>query len=314
MIPSLENLDLSPIRQEELPALAQWDKRGLFPGVDEDGEAFAQRLKTLRDKLETWEKELRSKGEGSLEGLVVKPSQAIPSPILEEAGRRTRNLYGFQCDWVPGFFQTPSMGWLFGGCTYAWPPDLFTVFIVNERLRTQKRTFLFSREELMAHELCHVARTGLNAQRFEEHFAYQTSHSSFRRAWGGMMHSQKDSFLFLAACLLLLLGQFLLPYAAPQLPLLLNWIPLLLITLFLAGRHCRTRTLFSQALNNLTDCCHGDRHKARILLFHATDQEILTLANTPKDKIPPLLDQWTQTQLRWKIACFRTLGYPRKED
>ncbi|MGN0866051.1 MAG: hypothetical protein ACI4SG_00015 [Oligosphaeraceae bacterium] len=309
MIPQLDNLELQRIRREELPALAQWDKRGLFPAVDENGEAFARRLETLREKLGEWEEILRSKGECALDGLVLKQSQAIPARILEEAGRRTRSLYGFQCDWVPGFFQTPGMGWLFGGCTYSWPPDLFTVFIINERLREKKRTFLFSREELMAHELCHVARAGLNAQTFEEHFAYQTSKSPFRRAWGGIMHSQGDSFLFLGACLLLLLGQFLLPCCAPRLPLFLNWLPLLLATFFLAGRHCRTRTLFSKALTTLAQCCHGDLQKARILLFHATDQEIRTLAAIPHDAAPDLLAQWARAQLRWKIACFRT-GLP----
>ncbi len=306
MIPRLDNPERQRLRQEDLPTLTQWDKCGLFPAVDEDGAAFAQRLETLREKREECETGLREVGECTLDGLTLKQTQAIPRNVLEEAGHRTRALYGFQCDWVPGFFQTPAMGWLFGGCTYSWPPDLFTVFIVNERLRERRRTFLFSREELMAHELCHVARAGLNSQCFEEHFAYQTSHSAFRRAWGGIMHSQGDSYLFLGSCLLLLLGQFALPYCAPNLPLFLNWLPLLLTALFLILRHCHTRATFAKALRTLTQVCEGDAQKARILLFHATDQEIRSLAKAPASTAHELLAQWANAQLRWKIAGFRT--------
>ena len=300
----LDTLDLQRLRREELPALAQWDRRGLFPAPGENGEAFAQRLLRLQERLRECHGSLKEKGLYSLEGLSLKREAQVPPALLEEAGERTRRLYGFQGDWVPAFFLTPGMGWLFGGCTYSWPPDPFAVFIINERLRDRKRSFLYCREEILAHELCHVARGGLDSQRFEEHFAYQTSHSAFRRNWGGIMHSQTDSFLFLGACLLLLLGQFTLPLLAPQLPLSLNLAPHPSNPTPPAPPHPHTTKTFQKALDALAHCCGEDRQKARILLFHATDTEIHALARAQDPAL--LLDKWRQKCLRWKVACYRT--------
>lgn len=307
---ALDEKTLQRIRQEDLDALADLDRRGLTPAPGEDGTAFAARLQRLSERLSRWEENLRTAGCTSLEGMTLTRGDTIPPELFSAPGKRTRGLYGFQCDWVPGYFCTPSHGWLFGGCTFSEPPDLFTVFIVSQRLRTKKRHLFYNREEILSHELCHVARAGLQAMEFEEHFAYQTSTGAFRRNWGGAMHSQWDSFLFLALCVLLPLGQLLLPRFAPALPLWPAWIPLLAACAFFILRHLRLRRHFRKALDLLRRrACHGDEQKARILLFHATDPEIHTLAslcekNDEEARFHDVLADF-QKDLRWKIALHR---------
>ncbi len=313
---ALDEKVLQRIRQEDLDTLVDLDRRGLTPAPNEDAAAFAARLQRLAERLSQWEDALRTAGKASLEGMTVRREDAIAAEVLAGSGKRTRGLYGFQCDWVPGYFCSPAHSWLFGGCTFSAPPDLFTVFIISQKLRAKKRHLFYDRDEILSHELCHVARTGLQATEFEEHFAYQTSTGAFRRNWGGIMHSQWDSFLFLALCLLLPIGQLALPQFAPSLPLWLNWIPLLAALAFFVLRHLRSRRHFQRALLTLQKYAgNGDEQKARILLFHATDQEIHSLA-----KISPRHDEDTgfhkvldalPQDLRWKIArhrCTRAHG------
>ena len=308
---ALDEKVLQRIRQEDLDTLVDLDRRGLTPAPNEDGDAFAARLQRLAERLSQWEDDLRTAGRTSLEGITLKREDAIPAELLAASGKRTKGLYGFQCDWVPGYFCSPSHSWLFGGCTFSAPPDLFTVFIISQKLRTKKRHLFYDRDEILSHELCHVARTGLQATEFEEHFAYQTSTGAFRRNWGGIMHSQWDSFLFLALCLLLPIGQLVLPQFAPSLPLWLNWIPLLAALAFFVLRHLRSRRHFQKALQTLQKyACHGDEQKARILLFHATDQEIHVLAKlygkaNGETLFHQTLDSFPK-DLRWKVAFHRT--------
>ncbi len=307
---ALEEKTLQRIRQEDLDTLADLDRRGLTPAPGEDGNAFAARLQRLSERLSRWEEDLRVAGRTSLEGMTLKRGDAIPPELFAAPGKRTKGLYGFQCDWVPGYFCSPSHGWLFGGCTFSAPPDLFTVFIVSQRLRAKKRHLFYDRDEILSHELCHVARAGLQATEFEEHFAYQTSTGAFRRNWGGIMQSQRDSFLFLILCVLLPIGQFLLPHFAPALPLWLSWIPLLAALAFFILRHLRIRRHFRKALKILQKlACHDDGQKARILLFHATDREIHDLArlsgkNDGETRFHKTLASF-QKDLRWKIALHR---------
>ena len=307
---ALDEKVLQRIRQEDLDTLVDLDRRGLTPAPNEDGNAFAARLQRLAERLSQWEDALRTADSTSLEGMTLKREDAIPAELLAASGKRTKGLYGFQCDWVPGYFCSPAHSWLFGGCTFSAPPDLFTVFIISQKLRTKKRHLFYDRDEILSHELCHVARTGLQATEFEEHFAYQTSTGAFRRNWGGIMHSQWDSFLFLALCLLLPIGQLVLPQLAPSLPLWLNWIPLLAALAFFVLRHLRSRRHFQRALQTLQKyACHGDEQKARILLFHATDQEIHALAKlygkaNGESLFHQTLDAFPK-DLRWKVALHR---------
>lgn len=291
------------VREGDMKTLCELDAKGLSPAVGEGAEAFAQRLEILRKSLQEFEQKLSSQGKATLDDLCVQSKDRIPQSLYETPRKQTRQLYGFNCDWVPGFFCNPRFSWLFGGCTYSYPPDFFTVFIIGERLRKQKKYLCYDRDEIFAHELCHVGRAGLNSMEFEELFAYQTARRPFRRFLGGIMHSQMDTLVFLLACLFLVAAQVLLPLYNAVLPSWLGWAVFGAVMLFFLLRHTYSYHVFRKALQKLQAFCGNDAAKARMLLFHATDDEIHQLARTETPE--SLLKEYSASELRWKIACER---------
>ena len=53
----------------------------------------------------------------------------------------------------------------------------------------QEKWLIYSRQELISHEMCHIARFHLHSHRYEETLAYKTSTSRLRKAIGGALLS-----------------------------------------------------------------------------------------------------------------------------
>ena len=179
--------------------LAAYDANGFLLGADESAEDFAKRIRLFQTNRQKLEDALRKDGKYDAEGIIVTPDDRIPNTLFAKIAEHTKRLYRFQIDWVPGFFIDPSFSLLFGGCAFCSYPDFFTMFIIRRTFKTQEKWLIYNRDELLAHELCHVARIALLSEEFEETFAYQTSASSFRKLIGGIFRKQTDSFLFLGA-------------------------------------------------------------------------------------------------------------------
>lgn len=301
----ISTADIERARARDMDTLRKMDSRGLSPAVCEDAEAFATRLDALRNSLASMEHKLSTDGQTDVDTLTLHAKDRIPSTLYANPHEHTSDLYGFKCDWVPGFFTNPAFSWLFGGCTFSFPPDFFTIFIIGNKLRKKSRFLCYDRDEILAHELCHVARAGLNSMEFEEHFAYQTAKSPFRRAFGGIMHTQKDSMLFLFACLVLVAAQILLPIYAPEMPIRwLGWTFFAAVMLFFIIRHLNSTRIFNKAQRKLAETFSGRNGlDARMLLFHATDTEIREIAKT--DSTRELIDDYAKRELRWQIALSR---------
>jgi len=138
--------------------------------------------------------EALASGDGvyEVEGLSFPAAQRIPREMVTNVAAITQEHYGFAIDWVPGFFADQSFGWLFGGCAYYFEPDFFALFIVRRSFEHHNRWLIYNRDELLSHELCHVARGGLKADFFEEEFAYGVSGSWFRQAVGGLFRTGSE--------------------------------------------------------------------------------------------------------------------------
>ena len=95
---------ISKIRDRDLAALAELDAQGISPAPAESPEEFATRLETLNHNFAKMEDALRSAGEYTVEGVTVQAASRIPAEIFAEPLKRTDRLFGFRCDWVPGFF------------------------------------------------------------------------------------------------------------------------------------------------------------------------------------------------------------------
>lgn len=293
----------------DMEALSRLDARGLTPAPEEDAAGFAARLTELNRNLAQMESALQQKGEFTVEDVTVDRDAQIPETVFEEPCNRTDALYGFRCDWVPGFFLNPRFSGLFGGCAYYFFPEFFALFIIRHSFKTRKRWLFYQRDELLAHELCHVARVGVQSQKYEELIAYQTATSAFRRIAGGVFRSQSDVFLFLGAALFQFAYQLARSWAMPGLPAWIGWAVMGAVFAFLALRLAAMLRTVRHARRVLLRHFHGDLRAANAALFHATDDEIEQLAHAAN--ADALLAGYAQTSLRWQILRHR---FPESDD
>jgi hypothetical protein len=249
---------------------------------------------------------LTESGSYEVEGVLVAAAERIPATLFEEAQRKTLALFGFSIDWVPGFFINPRFGWFFGGCCYYFYPDFFALFIIRKSFAQRARWLIYSRTELLAHELCHVARIGMASVEFEETLAYRTATSAFRRMAGSIFRHAWDTHLLLASTLLLLLAEVLRSIRFPRLWAWPFWTWLIALLAFLGLRHARSKRVFHQAQRNL-EAVTGEA--ALPLLFRCNDAEIRALARLGAgDELQDWLALQTDTGPRWDVIRARFVG------
>lgn len=263
---------------EENPAtLADLDARGLLAGPGESGAQFAERLTTLDHNLTEIDKKLNEEGVVSMDGVRLKRDAQIPAEYFDEAAEETAPLYGIHVDWVPGFFVNPKFSWLFGGCAFYQYPDFLALFIIRRSFAKCRRWLIYRRDELLAHELCHVARVALDSQVFEEHFAYRTSSSRFRHVVGPVVRRPAESFAVLACCFLLLGAQIVQVSWLPSLWISPFWFLLAAVLAFLGARLRRERLTLNAAIESLERVFPGYGEHAA---FRLTDAEIASIAES----------------------------------
>jgi len=299
----LTDEQLDCVRARDLDTFVALDCRGFLVGTDESAVQYAERLAGLRQRISEMQQSLDEHGSFEIEDVTLQANYQIPAKLFEEVKTQLEQLYGFAIDWVPGFYVDPSFGWLFGGCAFYWYPEFFALFIIRRSFADREKWLIYDRRELLAHELCHVARIGLRSTVFEEHFAYQTSSSAFRRRAGGVFHSQGDSFRLLGSTFLLLAAQLVRTFFLPVLPIWPFWILVFAMVTFLVVRYGRLRRTISTAVANLAAVA-GDRGSQ--IVFRCTDEEIHRLADcSDPDKLRQWIDAQCKTGPRWQVIRAR---------
>ena len=294
---------LKKIAEGDLETLAQADACGFICGASENAVAFAERLRSFVKNRATLEAALTKDGKYDCEGIVVTSADRIDDRRFAAVAPRTKALYDFEIDWVPGFYIDPSFSLLFGGCAFCQYPDFFTMFIIRRSFKRQARWLIYDRDELLSHELCHVAHIGLESRLYEETFAYRTSASGFRRLLGGMFQCQTDSFLFLGSALLLFLAQLIRTYWWEPLPLWPFWCLCIGVFAWLGARHFFAIRRLNRALEVLASIFGDNAWNA---LFRCTDEEIIQLAKMQAGNgLRDWLDAKRETILRWKVIFRR---------
>ncbi|WDE97942.1 hypothetical protein PQO03_19125 [Lentisphaera profundi] len=301
----LQNDLLEKAKAGDFEAVLALDKLGFFPSSTESLEDFSQRLEHLRSAYADLQNDLEVQGFIEIEGIKFKKEDLIPKKMFCDARKGNLELYGFDLDWVPGFFYSP--GALFGGCAWGMPPHYLTLFILRPSFRERDKWYIYGRQELMAHEMCHAVRFPLEADKYEEMFAYQTSTSAFRKLFGPMVRSPKETYI-LIALISLLMGVQVWIYnqeyveRAYFLPLPVFILMSLMVGYFaflMMRQHLQNKSYerLLQMFSEITDA-------PRSLAFRLNDKEIdcLLLEKTlTKTLFVDLLDQAGAGDLRKKI-------------
>ena len=281
------------------------DSHGLIVAPGETLEAFAARIDELlrtRARFDLCTSD--EAGSESLEaevGFKVGAIEPIDASIIGEAAEKTEKLFGFRADWVPAFFPTRGLGLLWGGCTVITDSG-FPVFFLRRGFRTKPKWFIYSRNELLAHELCHAVRGCMEDETYEEHFAYMTSDSGFRRWTGNCFRHERDAIMFLIPVVLLLAVQFIVYSGLLNIPIWPFWIAAFAFPTFLVMRNIPERRTFFAARSKLERAGFANPDAA---LFRMTADEIRALARTPDDRIESFLREKSGAELRWQILIQR---------
>ena len=288
------------------------DSHGLLVAPGETLESYAARIdERLRTRArfdlctgdqagsESLEAEIGFKG-GTVE--------PMDNAIIAEAAEKTEKLFGFRADWVPAFFPSRGLGLLWGGCTVITESG-FPVFFLRRGFRDKAKWFIYRRDELLAHELCHAVRGSLEDETYEEHFAYMTSSSAFRRWTGNCFRRELDAVIFLFPLLLLLVVQTLVYSGVLRLPLWPFWLLAFAFPVFLVARNIPERRTYFKAQAKLR---RAGFDKPDAALFRMTAEEIRTLARTPDEQIGQYLPEKSDTELRWQILI-RRFQHPQTE-
>lgn len=298
--------ELSVRSDDAIELWASLDENGLFPGAEESKSDFIERCRRIFAFYRDLERELSGTGEaGSVFGLKLRRKARIPEKITRGASNITRELYGFQINWARGFFIRERMGFLWGGSSWYVPESGELIFIVRPAFEHAEKWFVYRRDELLAHELCHVAHTPLADDKLEEFFAYQTSDSGFRRYMGNIFVRGMDAFIFIAPPFILLAVQMLNIFAGTGIAEWPFWGLIGVVPAFFLVRNQLSRNLYFRAEKKLARLKIKNR---RAVLFRCTRSEIEAIAGcATDDELKTWLRKQVKETLRFKIIGYRFL-------
>ena len=299
----LENLVNLP-EEKLIPVLAELDSRGLLLAPGETLEHFVKRLLQEKENIDKLNKELDENSEAEpLIGLKLKKGWEIPEEIMEEGFAETEKHYAFKASWVPGFFPASGLGVLWGGCSISSTEDTPTIFIIRSSFRNKEKYFIYSRKELISHELCHAVRVPIGDMTYEEHFAYALSSSALRRYTGNCFKSEKDAIFFLLPLFFLLLIQVMRITYTPNLPAWPFWILAFVWPAFLIFVNMRERKQYFKAEEALKK---ADFTNPAAVLFRCNTKEIEGFAKCGNiEDTEKILAEKKNSDLRWKVILHR---------
>jgi hypothetical protein len=278
---------------------------GFLVGNSESFKDFRERLLGLFDALKEFDSNLeQAAGEIELfEDIKVVKDRRIPIEVIDEASQLTEKYYYFSINWVPGFFASKNIGWLWGGCAIYDASKSFILFLIRSSFMNKRKWFIYERRELLAHELCHVARNVIDDDKLEEFFAYQTAPSRLRRYIGNCFINKSDSLLFLLSTLVLLMAQLLKTFSDFTYPMWPFWIVAFAYPVYLLLRNNMARMVFFRACSKLIAFDFVD---APAILFRCDWEEIKKISTLASpEEFRRFVQNLASNNLRWKVIQHR---------
>ena len=105
----------------------------------------------------------------------------------------------FDLDHVDISFSNKGLWPWEGGCLWEKDGEKPLIQLRKVFLKKERYLWFYTRSEILAHEAVHAKRLGYKEPIFEEILAYQTSPNRFRRFFGPMFRSSKETIFFILA-------------------------------------------------------------------------------------------------------------------
>ncbi len=297
IIGKIEKIELG-----DIAGLAELDSMGILLAPNEELDEFKTRSIEFLKNIEELEDKINEHEQVEIDGIELRKSQIISKDYFEDCDEITNSAYEFSIDWIPAFFAKKDLGLLCGGCSIYFPENNLSIFLIRESFKKSKKWLIYNLNELLSHELCHIARQPINENIYEEQFAYAISPSKFRQYIGNCFQSGYESILFLIPIFIILIADFVKLLFYPYLPILPFFILAFIYPLFLLIRNQIYRKIFFKAFNNIKQITD----KPNAILFRSTADEIAEFAQTgDKDILLTQIKDKSENELRWKIIKHR---------
>lgn len=278
--------------------LIKYNKLGIIPGPTETEPAFLSRAAYCQ--------QLQSQctnDKGSPFPTCEETDTA--NSLLQEAFSLTKPLYDIAPTWLPLAFSNYHLAPWHGGCAWIFQAEENSPTGAFLQLRqgfrhNNKYLGLYSRKELVAHELAHVGRMTFEEKQFEEILAYRSSPQTWRRWLGPIIQSPWESMLFMLSLLLLLMFDAYLIFTGQQETYsLLLWAKLFPIGMIIAGL---ARVWLNQ--RTLKHCIDNLRHVCSFpdaVVYRLTDSEINKFSGAKSEGITNYAEEQSKSNLRWRL-------------
>ncbi|NGX53256.1 MAG: hypothetical protein KR126chlam5_01569, partial [Candidatus Anoxychlamydiales bacterium] len=285
------------ISDEELLRL---NKEGFIPGPIENEEIFLKRVdlskKLVKDPKSFFENEKQNEP-FDLDAKILKPRWNWTRAQL-------LNLFDVTCSDLALFYSDKSLHFFQAAAT--WIVEVkskkikIPVLQFRKTLRYKPYLFIYTLDEILAHEAVHSIRVAFDEPKTEEIFSYMTATNVFRKVLGPIIRSEKEVFLFFG-----LMGGYFISQISWVLSnfnffsyvsvffgfLVLSIITFGLLRLFFVRRKVRKT---SKKLFKIFRC----KKKSRAVLFRLTDKEIFKFAKMKKNEIEDYIFESKEKSLR----------------
>lgn len=266
------------------------NKKGFIPGPGETEDAFLKRVAFLK--------------QASSEQ-ILSFEEPIHQEVWKEAHRLTEDLFDVSTDWVPAFFSNRQLPFWQGAAAWICETEegvKLPVLQLKTSFKKQKHFGLYRIDEVLAHEALHATRMQFDQPKFEELLAYRTSQSRFRRWFGPLFRTSKESYLFVFLLLVPLSIQVIRLFMEDNLLLqVLFFLPWIAIGWGLL-RLYRTQLIFSRCEKKIRPCLKNPT-QAPAVLFRLTDDEIISFSKMPSEDIHEYIRKQRNNSFRWKLLA-----------
>lgn len=282
--------------------LLKLNQKGFIPGPKETPEAFSCRV----DYCLHLKKTLKEEWGGASDEMPI--SQALYARCLQEGADQVFPLFDFSPMWVPLFFSNEKLSLWQGGCAWIFQKNEETppgaLLQLRKSWAYKERLYgIYSRRELIGHEMAHIGRMAFNEPRFEEFFAYEVSPSRLRRLAGPFFESSKETLFFLLCLLIPLLSDaFIFASGLWNLYASLLWLKAIPLVYLAWGslRLAYKWRILKKAREALQPLVIKEA-PPDAALYRLTDAEILLFSKGDRAKILAYAKENATTSLRWQL-------------
>lgn len=286
------------MKTEELISL---NSQGFIPGESETEEAYIKRVEYCKRLKE------------ELTGLKEIEAVSSSKPLLIEAIKITKPLYDIAPFWIPVVFSDEQLAPWHGGCAWIFQmaeSSPVGAFMQLKKKFKEKETLYgtYSRDELTAHELSHACRMAFQEPKFEEILAYRSSKSPFRKIFGPLFESSKETMWFAILLIFIFMLDFGLLYFGSLTgyasAMWLKSIPALWLFYCLI-RLIKKRRQLKRTLSILTEVFGKDNADA--VVYRLNDKEIAEFGSLSNQELRAYCQKQGEISFRWHTinTCYQ---------